>query len=61
MCQPTRMRRQSQPCLRICFKIFYAHENNTDMERPELLCTEVDMTNLKKKMQKMDIYDHCTK
>ena len=31
------------------------------MERHKLLCTEVDMTNLKNRMQKMDIVDICTR
>ena len=36
---------------------FYAHENNTIMERSKLVCTQADMTNLKDRMQKMDIVD----
>ena len=32
---------------------FYAHENNTIMERSKLVCTKVDITHLKDKMQKM--------
>ena len=31
---------------------FYAHENNTKMERSKLVCTQADMTNLKDIMQK---------
>ena len=41
-------------------RYFYAHENNTIMERAKLVCTEGDMTNLKEKKQKMDIVDNCT-
>ena len=40
---------------------FYAHENNTIMERAKLVCTQSDMCNLKDRMQKMDIVDLCTR
>ena len=40
---------------------FYAHENNTFMERLKLVCTQTDMTNLKNRMQKMDIVDICSR
>ena len=40
---------------------FYAHENNTLMERSKLVCTPDDITNLKKKLQKMDIVSLCTR
>ena len=33
-------------------RYFYAHENNTIMERSKLVCTQADMTNLKDRMQK---------
>ena len=39
----------------------YAHENNTIMESAKLVCTQVHMTNLKDRMQKMDIVDLCTR
>ena len=42
-------------------RYFYAHENNTVMERPKLVCTQADMTNLKDRVQKMDIVDLCTR
>ena len=42
-------------------RYFYAHENNTIMERAKLVCTQADMTNLKERMQKMDIVDLCTR
>ena len=42
-------------------RYFYAHENNTLMERAKLVCTQANMTNLKKRMQKMDIVDLCTR
>ena len=40
---------------------FYAHENNTIMKIPKLVCTSVDMSNLKDRVQKMDIVDICTR
>ena len=39
---------------------FYAHENNTVMERSKLVCTPEDITDLKEKLQKVDIVDLCT-
>ena len=42
-------------------RYFYAHENNTIMETAKLVCTQADMTNLKKRMQKVDIVDLCTR
>ena len=42
-------------------RFFYAHENNTLMERSRLVCTPDDNTNLKEKLQKMDIVDLCTR
>ena len=42
-------------------RYFYAHENNTIMERAKLVCTQADMTNLKERMQKMDIDGLCTR
>ena len=42
-------------------RCFYAHENNTIMERAKLVCTQANMTYLKDRMQKMDIVDLCTR
>ena len=42
-------------------RYFYAHENNTIMERAKLVCTQADMTNQKDRMQRMDIVDLCTR
>ena len=42
-------------------RYFYTHENNTVMERSKLVCTQADLTNLKDRMQKMDIVDICTR
>ena len=45
---------------RMC-RYFYAHENNTVMERAKRVCTQADKTNLKIRMQKMDIFGVCTR
>ena len=42
-------------------RYFYAHENNTIIERSKLVCTQADMTNPKSRMHKMDIVDFCTR
>ena len=42
-------------------RFFYAHDNNTVMERSKLVCTQADMTNLKDRMQKLDNVDVCTR
>ena len=42
-------------------RYFYAHENNTVMERSKLVCTQADMTNLEDRMQKLDIFEFCTR
>ena len=38
-------------------RYFYAQENNNFMQRAKLVCTQADMTNLKDRMQKLDIVD----
>ena len=38
-------------------RYFYAHENNTVKEIANLVCTQVDMTNVKDRMQKIDTVD----
>ena len=40
-------------------RYFYVRENNTIMERSKLVSTQVHMTNLKHRMQKMDIVHIC--
>ena len=40
---------------------FYAHENNTLMEKLKLVCTPDDIVNLEEKLQKMGIIDLCTR
>ena len=42
-------------------RCFHAHKNYTFMERSKLVCTEVYMTNLKDRTQKIDIVDICTR
>ena len=39
----------------------YAHENNTFKGKPKVVCTQVDMTNLNDRTQKIDIVDICTR
>ena len=42
-------------------RYFYAHENNTIMERAKVVCLQANMTNLKDRMQKMDFANICTR
>ena len=42
-------------------RYFYAHENNSIMEKSKLVCTPDDFVNLKEKLQKKDIIDLCTR
>ena len=42
-------------------RYFYAHENNTIIERAKLVCTQADMTNLKDRLQELVIVDICTR
>ena len=42
-------------------RYFYAHENNTIMEKSKLVRTPDDIVNLKEKIQKMDIIDLCSR
>ena len=42
-------------------RYFYAHENNTFMERSKFVGTQADMANLKDRMQNLDIVDICTR
>ena len=42
-------------------RYFYAHENNTNMEKSKLVCTPDDIVKLKEKLQKMNIIDLCTR
>ena len=41
-------------------RYFYAHENNTIMEKSKLVYTPNNIVKLKEKLQKMDIIDLCT-
>ena len=40
-------------------RYIYAHVNKTTIESAKLVCSQADMTNLKNRMQKMDIVDIC--
>ena len=42
-------------------RYFYAHETNTVTEKSNFECTQDDVTNLKDKLQKNVIVDHCTR
>ena len=42
-------------------RYFYAHENNTNMEKSKLVCTPDDIVNLKEKLKKMVNIDLCTR
>ena len=42
-------------------RYFYAHENNTVMERSKPVCTPDGITNLKDKSQRTDTVDLCTR
>ena len=42
-------------------RYFYAHENNTILEKSKLACTPDDIDNMEEKLQKMDIVDLCTR
>ena len=42
-------------------RCFYSHENNIIMERTKLVCTQTDTTNLKNRMQEMEIVDICSR
>ena len=43
------------------YRYFYAHENNSTMERSKLVCTPDDIAKLRERLQKMDIVDLCTR
>ena len=42
-------------------RYFYAHENKIIMEKSKLVCTKAHMTNLKDRMQKINIVVICTR
>ena len=43
------------------WRYFYAHENNTILEKSKLVCTPDDIVKLKEKIQERDIIDLCTR
>ena len=43
------------------FRYFYAHENNTLLDRSKLVCTRDDMANLKDFLNKTDVIESCSR
>ena len=43
------------------FRYFYAHENNTPLERSKLVCTHDDLAKLKDFLNKTDVIDSCSR
>ena len=43
------------------FRCFYAHENNTLLDRSKLVCTHDDMANLKDFFNKTDVIESCSR
>ena len=42
------------------YRYFYAHENNTLIEKLHLLCTKADLITIQGKVEKFDIVEQCT-
>ena len=42
------------------FRHFYAHENNTLLDRSKLVCTHEDLAELKKFLNKTDVIESCS-
>ena len=43
------------------FRYFYAHENNTLLDRPKLVCNKDDLTKLKDILNKTDVIESCSR
>ena len=43
------------------FRYFYAHENNTLLDRSKLVCTHDDLANLKDFLNKTDVIESCSR
>ena len=43
------------------FRYFYAHENNTLLDRSKLLCTHDDLAKLKDFLHKTDVIESCSR
>ena len=43
------------------FRYFYAHENNTLLDRSKLVCTRDDLAELKKILNKTDVIESCSR
>ena len=44
-----------------CFRYFYAHENNTLLDRSKLVCTRDDLAKLKEFFNKTDVIESCSR
>ena len=42
------------------FRYFYAHENNTLLDRSKLVCTHDDLAKMKDFLRKADVIDSCS-
>ena len=42
------------------YRYFYAHENNTLLDRPQLVCNKDDLTKLKHIVNQTDVIESCT-
>ena len=42
------------------YRYYYAHENNTLIEKSHLLCTKADLITIQGKVEKFDIVEQCT-
>ena len=43
------------------FRYFYAHENDTLMDRPKLVCTHDDLAKLKDCLNQIDVIESCSR
>ena len=43
------------------YRYFYAHENNTLLDRSQLVCTKDDLTKLKNTVNQTDVIESCTR
>ena len=43
------------------YRYFYAHENNTLLDRSQLVCTKDDLTKLKNSLNQTDVIESCTR
>ena len=43
------------------YRYYYAHENNTLLDRSKLVCTKEDLEKLKSYLNKTDVIESCTR